>query len=384
MMSKPTLHHLKPRRLSAPGAPHFDPDLPVDDQAAAWSDLLRHQDSAELRQEFERWYRLSPQQAAAFDRIDATHVLARAARHSRPMAALEQETLARVAQRRARKRRWQASALAASLVAAIGIGLLMPDNIHQQWGEWRDRAYYALLGDPLYRTAIGEQRHFELEDGSILTLNTDSRAAVQYRAGTRHIVLRQGQALFEVARDELRPFVVTAGEHRLTALGTAFDVRLAERRFEVVLIEGRLAIEQENPDTARDTLSETRSPADLSSDDTLRTPRPGAHILSAGEQFVATIAAPPVIGPADVDRATSWRDGQLIFRKDRLDEVVNEINRYSKRKVILADASLGDLRISGIVNIGNTAVFVETLTSYYPLMIVEADSQRVILGPRRG
>jgi transmembrane sensor len=311
------------------------------------------------------------------------------------MAELERETLRRVAARHGRKRR-RNLALAASFLVAVVAGLTTVDGVRHELGYWRDSALYALAGDSLYRTAIGEQRKIALHDGTVVTLNTDSRAAVQYGEDTRAMTLLWGQALFEVARDESRPFVVTAGDRRITALGTAFDVRLSRDQLQVILIEGRVAIDENEPAAQPETPAPTPSPASGGGPER-EPPYAGRSaplaslgltphvVLDPGEQFLATAAIPePVIREVDVRLATSWRDGQLIFRNDRLAKAVNEVNRYSKRKIVLTDETLGDIRVSGIVNTGNTAVFVETMVNYYPVEIVDQGRRRVILGPRRG
>src|SRR5690606_18195659 len=115
-----------------------------------------------------------------------------------------------------------------------------------------------------------------LDDGSLLTLNTDTRAVVRYRDGIRGVTLQKGQALFEVAKDPSRPFVVTAGQRTVTALGTAFDVRLSESRFEVTMLEGRVVVA---PQSAHAPL--TYADADLVDDRTE---------LGPGDQLVATAA----------------------------------------------------------------------------------------------
>lgn len=359
----------------------------IRDRAAEWSDLLLHGgDRAQVREDFERWRAQRPEHAEAFQRIDATHRLARAARGSAPMAELERETLRRVAARRGRKRR-RNFAIAASVLVAVVAGLMTIDGVRDELGYWQDSLRYALAGDSLYRTSVGEQRKITLADGSMLTLNTNSRAAVQYEDNARGVTLLQGQALFEVAHDASRPFVVTAGDRRIKALGTAFDVRLSDRRVEVVLIDGHVAIQREPRAPAEKIVPVSESPQPIANDQSEPVQATNSEeqttILDPGEQFIAAATLPePVVRPTDVRRATSWRDGQLIFRNDRLARAVGEVNRYSKRKIVLADDALGDIRVSGIVNTGNTAVFVETMVKYYPVKIVDQNRRRIVLGAR--
>lgn len=337
-------------------------------QAAHWSDALRERgDQPDVRAAFERWRAEHPAHAEAFDRIDGAYRIALAANGSREMLELENEIMALgTARDRRRGRRFAvAAAVAAGLVAIVVSGFVATGGSWHELQYLRDRARYALAGETLYQTAAGQRLAVVLKDGSTLTLNTDSRAIVRYRDDTRGVNLVKGQALFEVAKDPAHPFVVTAGGRKVTALGTAFDVRVSGQHFAVTLIEGRIKVEQETP--AGRTEVRTMKPAQL----------------TAGEQLVATAAdAAPIVREANVQRETSWRNGQLIFENDRLADAVKEINRYGGRRVVLDDARLGELRVSGIFNTGNTAVFVETLTNYFPLRVAESGPDEIVLAAR--
>lgn len=335
----------------------------IRDEAAEWSDLLRHRGGQPgLREDFERWRAQSTMHAEAFSDIDSVNRLARSAKDSDAMAAFEADTMARIAARGRDVRRRRTWAIAASVTVAAFAGLFAVQG--DDWRELRylpEQARYALAGDDHYRTAVGEQRRITLDDGTVLTLNTGSRVVVQYRDGRRGVTLLDGQALFEVAHDKTRPFVVSAGGRTVTALGTAFDVRFSQKKLEVVLIEGSVAIERPTSTVAQDKV-----------------------VLVPGEQLVIASAEPArtVVSKADVQRAVSWKQGQLIFRNDRLADAVEEVNRYSRRQIVLSDETMGALRVSGIVNTGNTDVFVETMTSYYPVKIIDSDDSRVVLAPR--
>lgn len=343
----------------------------IREAAARWSDALRESGSnAELRREFEHWYDENPAHAEAFESIDRSYRIARAASRSNVMLAMHSQALARVATRNRRgRRRFMALAASVAAVAAVTLALLMASG-----GSWQEMQYlaertrYAMNGDTFYRTAIGQRLAVALKDGSTMTLNTNSRAVVEYHDSKRGISLLSGQALFEVAKDPDHPFVVTAAGRKVTALGTAFDVRISGERVAVTLIEGHVSIE---PD------AEIRKAVHVNQ------PVPVVRSqLSPGEQLVAmTPQAAPVIHKADVERVVSWRDGQLIFQNDRLTDALQEFNRYGTRHIVLADPQLGDLRISGAFNTGNASGFVATLTSYFDVRVVDADSERIVLGP---
>ena len=356
----------------------------VAQDAAAWSDALRqHPTDAVLRRQFQAWQAV-PEHASAFQQVDHSTAQVLAARHSAGITALHSQTLARVAARQ-RKRHHRVALVAAGLAATVVMGVSAVLLSGGSWAELqllRDRALYALQGQTLYHTAPGERLAVNLDDGTQLTLNTDSRVVVAYTDTTRALTLHHGQALFEVAKDPAHPFVVTAGNRTVTALGTAFDVRYQPDRFEVTLIEGKVEVAQGLPDAQRITSNAQRDVAPHG----VASPHPSPltpHVLTPGQQLLVTAAAPaPVIRPTDTERVTSWRTGQVIFKDDPLDMAVAEINRYGGRTIVLADPALGQLRISGAFNTGNTQGFVSTLTAYFDVHITEADPSRIVLAAK--
>lgn len=356
-------------RLPAPVASD-----PLEAQAAAWRDLLHDQQVTGVQREaFEQWRRQSPRHAEAYARIERGWARVECTIPHPELRALEHQLLSRVAlrasQRQRRASRWRWMALAAGLLVICTGGVLATGGSLVELRWMADRTRHALAGETLYRTTTGERLSVSLSDGSTLTLNTRSRAAVRYRDGRRNIILLEGQALFDVAHDAQRPFVVTAGNRRVTALGTVFDVHLASSELRVTLIQGRVSVE-----------AEAAAPSTR-----LRTE------LAPGEQFVASLAVPerrtqtafPAVRPADVERAVSWKHGQVHFDGDPLRDVIRELNRYSERQFVLADERLSDLHISGTFNTSNTGAFIDMLTgSYLPVRIVEADDARIVLGYR--
>lgn len=342
----------------------------IRDQAAEWADALQQRgDDLALRRDFERWRSSDPAHAEAYERIDRGYSLTRAIEGSSAYASLRAETLARVARRR-RQRRRAAFAIAASLVLAIAAVLTFDRGLRNELQYQQARALYALKGENLYRTAVGERKIVALADGTALTLNTDSRVLVNYHEHRRDIALLRGQALFEVAHDPTRPFVVQAGERRITALGTVFDVRMSpDDAVAVTLVEGRITVEDISPPSVEEAA--------------VAAPKPRIAVLHAGEQLIATAAAPePVIQRADTRRATSWREGMLIFEDEDLSDAIAEVNRYSDRQIELASADLGTLHISGAFKTGDPDAFLQTVSWYLPIKVIQAGDKRIIVGHR--
>jgi len=335
----------------------------ADEAAARWSEILRDApDQPRLREDFDAWHARSPENAAAWRRIQAANQWVRALSDSPEMQSLRRETLARVADGRLRSsRRWRRLSIAASVLLLMGAGViaLRPELARRVFPG----AGETLAGN-VYQTGIGQRSVVTMDDGSVVTLNTDSRLSVHYRDDLRAVTLERGQALFKVARDRSRPFVVTAGGKRVTALGTEFDVRVGERLFEVTLLEGRVGVSAEQAGTPAG-----RDAATLAE-------------LRPGQQFVAAGGARPLVRVADVGRVVSWRNGQIVFENERLDAAIAEMNRYSRRKVVLGDPQLASLKISGAFNAGDTHTFVEALTSYFPIRRDPGEDGRVVLESR--
>ena len=200
-----------------------------------------------------------------------------------------------------------------------------------------------------------------MQDGSKITLNTDSENRVTVTAKERHVDLQQGEAFFEVAQDRARPFVVHAGNKRVIAVGTKFSVRRDARDVEVVVTEGKVRIETGE-----------------------RPGRPGK--ADAGTVVTAgTIAQASDEGVllqtkqlAEAEESLSWRQGVLVFRQMTLAEASAEFNRYNTRKIVFEDPRVADLRVAGSFRADNVEAFVRLLERGYPLRAEERGDQFVL------
>ena len=323
--------------------------------AAAWHDRLRHEDvSEETRQMFNRWLAQSAEHERAYAAIDTTWAVLRAGARDTEFLALRHETALRVSRRACGSLRPVRLAAAAALVLALGglaTVLLAPPRGERSILAW----VLESLDTHTYTTAVGERLVVSLADGSQVTLDTQSQIRVMLTRHERSVHLVRGQASFQVAKDRTRPFVVEAGQQRLVAVGTSFDVRMDDRELKVTMLEGAVRVEPANG---------------------------AADRLIAGDQLVVDAYNRSHIQRADLARATSWHRGQIVFDDTRLADAVVELNRYSQTQVVLTDPKLKELRLSGAFPTGRPEVFVEAVTGYFPVVIASRDTQSIELQAR--
>ena len=205
-----------------------------------------------------------------------------------------------------------------------------------------------------------------LPDGSELSLNTDSAVEVRFDHAERRLVLLRGQALFEVAKGQSRPFVVHAGGKRIVATGTAFDVRLDHSILELTMVEGQVLVHP---------LAGNASRGD-------RKLTPGLP-LHAGERLVARAGRPVAISDVDIGRATSWMQGKLVFLDTTLEDAIAETNRYSTTKVVLADPRLAGLKVSGVFRTGQPEQFARAVAEIHPVAVRASPDGTIFVDPRK-
>lgn len=243
----------------------------------------------------------------------------------------------------ARVRRWSIpAALAASVALAfvslrfVGDGKRAPDGV-------------VLQADAAPRTV-------RLEDGSTLQMDVDTKVRVWMTAQRREVTLEAGRAMFDVAHDRSRPFSVAAASSRTVALGTQFQVELDRSEVVVTLADGSVAIDNEGPTQV------------------------WQERLRPGEQLRIDVASAArdklVVDPSVV---TSWSRGRLVFRNTRLADAIEQVNRYSAKKVRLGDPSLADLQVAGNFIAGDSDLIVDALASALPLRVVDGGEREVIL-----
>lgn len=207
-----------------------------------------------------------------------------------------------------------------------------------------------------FDTAVGERRAISLEDGSTIELNTDSRVRVRLSRGERRLWLEKGQAMFAVAHDRTRPFIVTAGDTAVRALGTKFEVWRSGEEVRVILAEGKVQV-------------------------TSAAPRAAPVTLTAGQRLDVRPQGPAKPAPVDVAAATGWTQGRVTFRDVPLAQAVAEINRYSRSPVVLGPGAPASERVTGVFDTGDTQSFVSGVTTMLDLKSTPRPDGGVVLTP---
>jgi transmembrane sensor len=327
------------------------------EEASAWFVECRGGDLDDAgRREFDRWLRKSPEHLAAYLEMagiwnegpsldptrkwDADMLIAQAAKdHSDKVVALPgtsavpgldesvppPQAVASVPRRHTLHRR-KLFALAASLAALTVLAL---------GGAW----IWLALFSSFYSTGVGEQRSLELADGSTVEMNSRSKIRVRYSERERAVDLLAGQALFHVAKDHNRPFIVRADDTRVRAVGTQFDVYERRAGTVVTVLEGEVAV------LAQVRAEESRS----SQGSAVPNDIPAAPIsVSAGEQLTVTPKVARKSEHPNVAAATAWTERRIVFESATLSEVAEEFNRYNHRQLIIEDPGLYDFHISGV------------------------------------
>jgi len=332
--------------------PHMED---VRDIAAGWfarrrSGAFTGRDQAEL----DAWLDADPDHAAAYAAVERAWSGAAAVRAD-PRVMARRQALLKAQGRRA----FAVRALAASLVLAVlGGGVA---GVEVLTGP-------KPLATQAFRTTVGQRATVTLPDGSVVTLNTDTVVRTRADHDRRLVYLDRGQAFFKVAHDRRHPFVVAAAGRTVTALGTAFDVRVDHGALRVVLVEGKVRVE-----------TPARAPAATAAEQRARqvSPSPAfgqATEMVAGSELVAPDDADWRLTRADVVRDTSWTRGQIIFDNQPLGAVVEELNRYSDQKMVVASGRLATTPISGTFKPGDLHGFAVALENYH-LARVEAETE---------
>lgn len=245
-----------------------------------------------------------------------------------------------------RRYAWPLAAVAASLLLAAVLVFRMQPESNLPISVPPDTATAAA---DVYETAVGEQAAKQLADGTRIVLNTNSRVTIRYTQGNRLLYLERGELHVSVAHDKARPLSVIVGSRVVQAVGTEFNIEITgEQRIELMVTEGVVVVGIVNApaDTAN-----AQAPLVLTRDSTL---------VAAGQEAVIDAGADPAepvvtdaIETEDIAVKLSWREGNLIFRGESLEEAVSEVERYTEVQFIFLDEASKKVRVAGLFKAGD-------------------------------
>ncbi len=230
---------------------------------------------------------------------------------------------------------WRSPAAMTGLAAALTAAIVIP--------------MFALKSAPVtvYETHKGQRQTVALADGSTLQLNTDTRVSVQLSGHARTMVLDRGELALKVTHDANRPLTLTAGDAKITDLGTEFNVRRDDDTVAVTVREGEVAL----ADTGASTTT-----------------------LQRGDSAVhQTGTAGAVVSHGDSDQAFAWQTAHAIYRDQPLAVVVKDLNRYFDKPIVVDDQA-GKLRLNAILTLDSEPLVVRRLQSYLPVQATTTDS----------
>jgi transmembrane sensor len=256
-------------------------------------------------------------------------------------------------QRRPKLRRWSAVAACAATLL-IALFAIRPNGI-------LDGSRQRIA------TARGEQQSAVLPDGSRVELGGLTGVEVAFTAERRLIVADEGEAFYKVERDPARPFVVQAGPVTVTAVGTAFAVRREGDTVSVVVIEGQVEV---NAGDATRTASIDAPVASVRA-------KAGQRVRFERGQLA------PTAQPIHTEPVTRWWRGQLRFEEEPLGVVVASLNRYSERRIVIADPTLAELRFTGTVFDDSVEDWLKAVPVVFPVALDESDPHRVLIVRRQ-
>jgi transmembrane sensor len=338
-------------------------------QATAWFARQRmHSLSESEAVEFEAWLKADPAHTRAWSQCEGVWAGIEAVRDDPRMLAIREEARRRAGERFSGTRRWRIfGAMVASLVLGAVIwwgfsALLVSRDLLPTVARRVSDPSTELIREA--STQVGERSLLVLADGSKVTLNTASAVRADYSGHERRLTLLRGEAFFDVAKDPNRPFVVTAGPRQVIAVGTAFNVRLQDNDVRVTLVEGKVRVMRTRAADSGESVLEPTGPAVM---------------LVAGSSLMAEANAPDRVERLDADRATSWRNGKLVFDGERLADVVAEMNRYSHETLEIADPTLKDRKVSGVFEPTEGHAFAKALEAYGIAKATQETANRIVL-----
>jgi transmembrane sensor len=259
-------------------------------------------------------------------------------------------------QRRRHRRYWTAgiglAAVASMAAVALGVMGVLPGSV-----ELPSERMTA------FETAVSQHERVSLIDGSEIHMGGRTAVTTNLARKVRFVVVDRGEARFEVAHDPKRPFRVLAGAGVITAVGTAFNVRRLDNMVIVTVIEGTVDVAPASAVNAREGGDYSRG----------KRVTHGEYITYDGDGNLAEVRR------LEPGASSDWRSGRLQYRSEPLNRVVQDINRYSKKTIVI-DTAAGDMIYSGTVFERDVDYWLDALDKVFPeLQITHPDTEHVVI-----
>lgn len=331
-------------------------DMKIAEEAALWVQRLREQDTPELQAAFSEWARQGTRHVEEFlfaqaiwkefDRVDPTaagRLQTQGPEDS--IVAFPKQAPITVRAPTGRRIAWRVAAGIAAAVVAVFAWTQLPFDPQRT-----------------YVTEVGEQKILKLADGSLIRLNAVSRAVIDFDDHTRLVRLTEGEALFTVAHDTSRPFIVVTDTAHVRAVGTQFNVyRNDANGTRVAVIEGVVQVSTGSAvsPAARDV---SVAPIQLTAGDE-------AQVVHGGIQKTEK---------PNIERAVSWTQRKLMFPGNELREIVAQFNRYNDKPIRIEAPELDARRMSGVFDADDPAPLLNHLASDPQIEVVRGSDAIVI------
>jgi transmembrane sensor len=314
---------------------------PLHELAVSWVTRLHSTDCTDAeRHDFETWLAQSNAHRVAHRKVEAFWAgLSQIEPHAAPQLAAARAYLRKARQsRRASSRKRLAGVLSFFLI--MGFSPL--------WWSW--------LNTDIYRTAKGETNSIQLSDGSRIDLNTDTELSVQDTWTSHSVKLERGEALFTVVHNAEKPFEVIAAGGRIQDIGTRFNIYRQAGQVSVTVLEGEVSVAVNQNATAQNLIS-------------------GQQINYDSAEHISAVSR------ADINVATAWQKGQLVFKSQPLSVVLEQLSRYHDASLQVHDSRLQALKVSGVFPSNDLKLALNTIAGALPIKVTQSATNAFVIAP---